>query len=112
MTKIKILDIINKNLLVLFMKGNPQVPKWNYSKLVVEILRFYGLNNYHSINVLEEKDIREGLKKYSKWPTFPQLFINKEFVGGSDVIKEMHANGTLEELLLKHKIIDKPPMSN
>ena len=104
-TKDKIIHILNSHTLVLFMKGDILVPKWSYSRLVVEIFRFYGLTNYHSVNVLEQSDIRQGMKTFSSWPTFPQVYVDKQFVGGADVIKEMHADGTLEDLLLKHELI-------
>ena len=86
------------------MKGNPKMPQCGFSNYVVQILKFYGLSNYHSVNVLESQQIREGIKKYSNWPTIPQLYVKQEFVGGCDIVKEMHM-GTWRERLEGVKLI-------
>ena len=91
-------NTINNNEIVLFMKGNPKMPQCGFSNYVVQILKFYGLSNYHSVNVLESQQIREGIKKYSNWPTIPQLYVKQEFVGGCDIVKEMHMGKWRERL--------------
>ncbi|PPR46944.1 MAG: Glutaredoxin-4 [Alphaproteobacteria bacterium MarineAlpha5_Bin9] len=89
---------INTNDIVLFMKGTPVFPMCGFSAAVVEILSNLKIK-FKSINVLESDDLREGIKKYSDWPTIPQLYIKKEFIGGCDIIKEMYENGELVKLL-------------
>ena len=96
---------IAENDVVLFMKGTKKMPQCGFSNYVVQIFKFYGLTDYMSVNVLESPQIREGIKKYSNWPTIPQIYIKKEFIGGCDILKEMHADGSLETLLVKEKII-------
>lgn len=88
------------------MKGSPDAPRCGYSLLMVEILNFYGLQKYKYIDVFENPIIREQVRLYSKWPTYPQLFIDGELVGGSDVVNEMHHDDSLRKLLVDKKIID------
>ena len=85
---------INENEICLFMKGTPEAPQCGFSMAVVNILKLMDVN-YKSINVLENQNIREGIKEFSEWPTIPQLYIKKEFLGGCDIIKEMYENGEL-----------------
>ena len=85
---------INENEICLFMKGTPDAPQCGFSMAVVNILKLMDVN-YKSINVLENQNIREGIKEFSEWPTIPQLYIKKEFLGGCDIIKEMYENGEL-----------------
>ena len=85
---------INENEICLFMKGTPDAPQCGFSMAVVNILKLMNVN-YKSINVLENQNIREGIKEFSEWPTIPQLYIKKEFLGGCDIIKEMYENGEL-----------------
>ena len=98
-------DTIKKNKIVLFMKGTAQFPQCGFSSSVVEILKKLGINSLATVNVLEDPDVRQGIKDYSDWPTVPQLYINGEFIGGSDIISEMHENGELKELLTKNKLL-------
>ena len=89
------------------MKGNPKMPQCGFSNYVVQIFKFYGLSRYFHVNVLESNEVREGIKKFSNWPTIPQLYVRTEFIGGCDIVKEMHMDGSLEELLLREKLIKK-----
>ena len=89
---------INSNDVVLFMKGTPVFPMCGFSAAVVEILTNLGIK-FNTVNVLDSDEMREGIKKYSNWPTIPQLYIKKEFVGGCDIVKEMYENGELKKIL-------------
>lgn len=91
------------------MKGSPDAPECGYSRLMVEILRYYGLHNkYRYIDVLENEMVREQVKWYSKWPTYPQLFIGGEFVGGADIVKEMHSDNELWKLFINCGAVEEP----
>ena len=85
---------INSNNVVIFMKGTPVFPQCGFSARVVDILTKVGVK-FGSVNVLESDEMREGIKQYSNWPTIPQLYVKNEFVGGCDIIREMHENGEL-----------------
>ena len=89
---------INSNDVMLFMKGTPVFPMCGFSARVTEILTKIGVK-FGSINVLESDEMREGIKKYSNWPTIPQLYVKKEFIGGCDIVTEMYESGELLELL-------------
>ena len=89
---------IENNEVCLFMKGTPDAPQCGFSMAVTNMLKLLELN-FHSVNVLEDQKIREGIKVYSDWPTIPQLYIKKEFVGGCDIVKEMYENGELKKVL-------------
>ena len=97
-TKELIESSINANEVCLFMKGTPQAPECGFSMAVANMLKILEVN-FKSVNVLSNQNIREGIKKYSEWPTVPQLYVKKEFVGGCDIIKEMFENGELKKLL-------------
>jgi monothiol glutaredoxin len=84
---------------VLYMKGNPSFPQCGFSANAVRILSACGVDNFFSVNVLEEPEIRQGIKEYASWPTIPQLYVNGEFVGGSDIMTEMFQSGELKTLL-------------
>src|SRR5947208_2960035 len=84
---------------VLYMKGTPQFPQCGFSAAVVQALQASGVRNLFTVNVLENPDIRQGIKEYANWPTIPQLYINGEFVGGSDIVREMVETGELRKLL-------------
>ncbi len=99
----KIIDIIEKNNVCLFMKGSPDVPQCGFSLAVSNVLKHLGVN-FRGINVLEDSELREGIKEYSDWPTIPQLYIKKEFIGGCDIIKEMFENGELQTKLNEKQI--------
>ncbi len=84
---------------VLYMKGTPQAPQCGFSALAVQMLNACGVNEFASFNVLADAEIRQGVKEYANWPTVPQLYINGEFVGGSDIMREMYQSGELQKLL-------------
>ncbi len=91
-------DIVKGNKVVLFMKGNARQPQCGFSMRTVQILNSIGAP-FTTVNVLEDSEIREGVKSYSDWPTIPQLFVNGEFVGGSDIAMEMFESGDLTKLI-------------
>ncbi len=95
---------INNNKICLFMKGTPDAPQCGFSMAVSNILKILEVK-FKGVNVLENQKLREGIKKFSDWPTIPQLYINKEFVGGCDIVKEMYENGELKEILKKNSLI-------
>ncbi len=90
---------LSKHSVVLYMKGTPQFPQCGFSATVAEILKRCGVNDYFSVNVLADADIREGIKQHANWPTIPQLYVNGEFVGGCDIIREMYSTGELQKVL-------------
>jgi len=98
-------DVIKKqvsgNRVVLYMKGTPDFPQCGFSANAIGILRACGVNDPYTVNVLENPDIRQGIKEYANWPTIPQLYVNGEFVGGSDIMTEMYKSGELKKLLEK-----------
>ena len=102
--KSEIENIISKNEICLFMKGVKEAPQCGFSMAVVNILKHLNVN-FEVINVLENEEIRNGIKVYSDWPTIPQLYIKGEFIGGCDIVKEMFEKGELKELLVNKKII-------
>ena len=97
-TKNLIQNTINENEVCLFMKGTPDAPQCGFSMAVTNILKILEVN-FQGVNVLENQDLREGIKQFSDWPTIPQLYIKKEFVGGCDIVKEMYENGELKKVL-------------
>ena len=104
----EIKDVIDKeitnNEVCLFMKGTPDAPQCGFSMAVSNILKILNVE-FKGVNVLENQNLREGIKIFSEWPTIPQLYINKEFIGGCDIIKEMYENGELKEILKKNSLI-------
>jgi len=90
---------VSENPVVLYMKGTPQFPQCGFSATVVQILHACGMRDFFSVNVLEEPEIRQGIKEYANWPTIPQLYVNGEFVGGCDILREMFQSGELQKLL-------------
>ncbi|MBI2961445.1 MAG: Grx4 family monothiol glutaredoxin [Betaproteobacteria bacterium] len=84
---------------VLYMKGTPDFPQCGFSASAVQILSACGVENLFTVNVLEEPEIREGVKQFANWPTIPQLYIKGQFIGGSDILREMYASGELQKLL-------------
>ena len=97
-TKNLIQNHIDNNEVCLFMKGTPDAPQCGFSMAVSNMLRILEVN-FKGVNVLEDQNIREGIKVFSDWPTIPQLYIKKEFVGGCDIVKEMYENGELKKVL-------------
>jgi len=101
--KQKIENIVNKYDVCLFMKGTPEAPQCGFSMAVSNVLKHLEVN-FKGINVLEDQEIRDGIKIYSDWPTIPQLYIKNEFIGGCDIVKEMFDKGELQNKLSKKKI--------
>ena len=97
-TKNLIQNHIETNEVCLFMKGTPDAPQCGFSMAVSNMLKILEVN-YKGINVLEDQNLREGIKTFSDWPTIPQLYIKKEFIGGCDIVKEMYENGELKKVL-------------
>ena len=91
---------LKKNKIVLYMKGSPQAPQCGFSAQAVAILKEHDVP-FHSFNILNDESIRQGLKEYANWPTFPQLYVNGELVGGCDIMMELHQSGELGKLLGK-----------
>ena len=104
--KDKIENEITNNEVCLFMKGTPEVPECGFSMAVTNILKLLEVN-FKGVNVLADQSIREGIKAYSEWPTIPQLYVKKEFVGGCDIIKEMFESGELKKYLQDKNISHK-----
>ncbi|ORX90516.1 glutaredoxin [Basidiobolus meristosporus CBS 931.73] len=96
---------IKENDVCLFMKGTPAEPMCGFSRAVAAILDVHGVKNIKSFNILEDPELRNGIKEYSNWPTIPQVYIKGEFVGGCDIMLNMHQSGELEQLLIKENII-------
>ena len=102
-TKEKISELIEKNDVCLFMKGTPDVPQCGFSLAISNVLKHLGVS-FKGVNVLESNDIREGIKTFSDWPTIPQLYIKKEFIGGCDIVKEMFEKKELQAKLSEKNI--------
>ena len=94
----RIADLVKTNEIVLFMKGTPLFPQCGFSSRAIAILERLGAQ-YHTVDVLQDPEIRQGIKEYSDWPTVPQLYVKGEFVGGSDIMMEMFESGELQQLL-------------
>lgn len=97
----QIKELVHQHPVVLFMKGTKQFPQCGFSARAVQILQAVGCEDFVTVNVLEDDSIRQGIKEYSDWPTIPQLYVNGEFIGGSDIMMEMFEAGELKELLQK-----------
>ncbi len=100
----KIKNLINENQVCLFMKGTPDAPQCGFSMAVANVLKHLNVN-FKGINVLEDTNLRQGIKDFSDWPTIPQLYVKQEFIGGCDIVKEMFEKGELKKLLEEKKII-------
>lgn len=98
-TQERIKTLVTEHPVVLFMKGTKQFPQCGFSSRAVQILQAAGLKEFYTVNVLEDEDIRQGIKEYADWPTIPQLYVKGEFVGGSDIMLEMYEVGELQTLL-------------
>ena len=92
-------DQVTKHRVVLYMKGTPQFPQCGFSATVAEILKRCGVDDYFSVNVLADPEIRQGIKEFANWPTIPQLYVDGEFIGGCDIVREMYASGELQKVL-------------
>jgi monothiol glutaredoxin len=95
----KIDATVKANPVVLYMKGTPSFPMCGFSGTAVQILKACGVDNLTAVNVLEDEDIRQGIKDYANWPTIPQLYVHGEFIGGADIMREMYQSGELQALL-------------
>ena len=93
---------VTGNPVVLYMKGTPQFPQCGFSANAVQILKACGVEKLFTVNVLEEPEIRQGIKEYANWPTIPQLYVDGAFIGGCDIVSEMHKTGELAEALRIH----------
>ena len=102
-TKKNIEELINKNEVCLFMKGTPDVPQCGFSMAVSNVLKHLEIN-FSGVNVLDDPELREGIKIHSEWPTIPQLYIKGEFIGGCDIVKEMFEKGQLQKKFEEKKI--------
>uniref|UniRef100_UPI00398EE61A glutaredoxin-related protein 5, mitochondrial n=1 Tax=Pristiophorus japonicus TaxID=55135 RepID=UPI00398EE61A len=100
-TRQRLEGLVRKDKVVVFIKGTPAQPMCGFSNAVVQILRMHGVEDYGAYNVLEDQEIRQGIKNYSNWPTIPQIYFDGEFVGGCDILLQMHQNGDLVEELKK-----------
>ena len=103
-TNDKIKNLIKENEVCLFMKGTPDAPQCGFSMTVSNVLKHLKVD-FKGINVLDDDDIRQGIKSYSDWPTIPQLYIKEEFIGGCDIVKELFDSGELKKVLEEKKII-------
>ena len=100
----RIADDVKSNDVLLYMKGTPAFPQCGFSSVVVQILSHTGVK-FKAVNVLEDQDVREGIKAFSNWPTIPQLYVKGEFVGGSDIVREMFQSGELKPLLIEQGVL-------
>ncbi|CAL1534990.1 unnamed protein product [Lymnaea stagnalis] len=100
-TKLNFDDLVKDRPIVVFMKGTPDAPRCGFSNAVCQILKFHGVDKFTAYDVLSDDELREGVKKYTNWPTIPQIFFNGDFVGGCDIMLDMHKNGELIEELKK-----------
>jgi len=92
-------ETVTQNPVVLFMKGTAQFPQCGFSGRAIQILKACGIENIITVNVLEDGEVRQGIKEFSNWPTIPQLYVKGEFIGGSDIMNEMYESGELQSLL-------------
>ena len=97
-TQQRIQQIIADHPVVLFMKGSAQFPMCGFSGRAVQILKACGVETFHTVNVLDDEAVRQGIKEFSNWPTIPQLYVQGEFIGGSDIMMEMYESGELQQL--------------
>ena len=94
---------VQNHRIVLYMKGSPQMPMCGFSATATEILKRCGASEVYTVDVLQNPEIREGIKQFANWPTIPQLYVDGEFVGGCDIMREMYQNGELQQLLAANK---------
>jgi monothiol glutaredoxin len=98
-TQQRIKEQVEANPVVLYMKGTPQMPQCGFSAMAVQVLQACGVSSFATVNVLADPEIRQGIKEFANWPTIPQLYVNGEFVGGADILREMYQSGELQKLL-------------
>lgn len=92
-------ELVKSNRVVLFMKGTAQFPQCGFSGRAIQVMKACGVNDLKTFNVFDDEGVRQGIKDYAQWPTIPQLYVNGEFVGGSDIMAEMYESGELQQLL-------------
>ena len=97
-----IAKMVNDYPVILFMKGNPDDPKCGFSRYAIDALKYYQVSNFHFIDILESDQLREEVKTFSNWPTFPQLYVEGELIGGCDIIADMHKEDTFKEVIGKY----------
>ena len=95
----KIRETVTSNPVVLFMKGSPQFPMCGFSASATQMLKACGVEKPFTVDVLQDEEVRQGIKEYANWPTIPQLYVNGEFVGGADIMREMYQSGELQQML-------------
>jgi monothiol glutaredoxin len=95
-------QVVKGHRVVLFMKGTSQFPMCGFSGRAIQLLKACGVSDLTTVNVLDDDDVRQGIKEYADWPTIPQLYVNGEFVGGSDIMTEMYQSGELQQVLNAH----------
>jgi monothiol glutaredoxin len=100
-TQQRIDQVVKNHRVVLFMKGSAQFPMCGFSGRAVQLINACGVSDLTTVNVLEDEEIRQGIKQYANWPTIPQLYVNGEFIGGSDIMTEMYQSGELQQVLGK-----------
>ncbi|KAK4049542.1 monothiol glutaredoxin grx5 [Microbotryomycetes sp. JL201] len=110
----KIDNVVKSNDLVLFMKGTPDMPQCGFSRAVCQVFEIQGVprEKIVSFNCLEDQELREGIKEYSTWPTIPQVYLKGEFIGGCDIMIELHQSGELENMLLDAKLVKEEPATD
>ncbi|TFY78559.1 hypothetical protein EWM64_g5452 [Hericium alpestre] len=108
-SRAQIQKAVESSPLVVFMKGTPDLPECGFSRAVIQVLDLHGVppEKMQTYNVLEDSELRSGIKEFSEWPTVPQVYVNSEFVGGCDILLGLHQSGELEDLLQKNNIIPK-----
>lgn len=102
-TQDKIRETVTSHHVVLYMKGSPQFPMCGFSASAVQILKASGADKPFTVDVLQDEEIRQGIKEYANWPTIPQLYVNGEFIGGADILREMYQSGELQTLIANTK---------
>ncbi|MGF1464679.1 MAG: Grx4 family monothiol glutaredoxin [Sandaracinaceae bacterium] len=107
--KSRLQSLVDDNDVVLFMKGTKHFPQCGFSATVVEVLRRLDIKDYRDVNVLEDPEVRQGVKEFSNWPTIPQLYVKGSFIGGCDIVRDMYTSGELEPTLRKALGTDAAP---
>lgn len=95
----RIQNLVDSKPVVLFMKGTKAFPQCGFSATVVEILKRSGVTDFETVNILQDAEIRQGMKEFTNWPTFPQLYVKGQFVGGCDIVRDLYESGELEQVL-------------
>ena len=104
--KKRIDELVNDHDVVLFMKGSTKLPQCGFSGVAVAVLERCGVTDIHDINILLDQELRQGIKDYSQWPTIPQLYVKGEFIGGSDIMRDMYESGEMQTMLAEKGVVD------